>query len=238
MNLATSLRKLRPGKARNALRRRWFEFQTERLELHDAPGTINLGSSYGAWALPTGLIEPSWVCYSVGVGGDITFDMELIQRYDMQIRAFEPVADYIGRALEQASGEPRFTAHQVAIATSDGPLRMQVTHDAQSQSVSPAGLYESSEFVEFEGRSLPSLMAELGDERIDVLKLDIEGGEYDLMPTLELKALGVKVFSIQLHHTGSVSDARKLIQGLREDGYVPVACLPPVRLTFARAELL
>lgn len=237
MSVAT-LQKLRPTKVRNALRRRRFEYQIPRIEFHDAPGLIDLGSAYGGWTVPGELIRPSWVCYSVGAGADITFDLELIHRYGVEVRAFDPISEYIEIATKEAADEPRFSARQAAIAAGDGPLRMQRTHDPRSQSVSSAGLYESSEFFEVPGRTLPSLMAELGDERIDLLKLDIEGGEYEVIPTLDLRALGVNIFSTQLHHVGSVKSARKLIQGLREHGYEPVACRPAVKLTFARADLL
>jgi hypothetical protein len=50
--------------------------------------------------------------------------------------------------------------------------------------------------------------------------------------------MGVKVFAIQLHHTGSVRKARRLIADLRRSGYEPVACRPSVKLTFVRADLL
>jgi hypothetical protein len=36
-------------------------------------------------------------------------------------------------------------------------------------------------------------MNELGDERIDLLKLDVEGAEYDVIPSFDLAALGVRV---------------------------------------------
>jgi FkbM family methyltransferase len=233
-----NLKKLRPAKVRNALRRRWFEYQLPRMTLHKAPGVIDLGSSYGGWTIPGELIGPSWVCYCVGAGGDISFDLELIHRYDATVRAFDAVAGYIDSAIEQAGNEPRFSAHQAAIATSDGPLRMQITHDAQSRSVSSARLYESHDFVELPGRTLPSLMTEFGDERIDLLKLDIEGGEYELLPTLELRALGIKIFATQLHHTGSVKEARELIKRLKRDGYEPVACRSAVKITFAHRDIL
>jgi FkbM family methyltransferase len=229
---------LHPSKMRNALRRRWFEYRLPRTALHEARGLIDLGSSYGAWRIPGGLIGRSWTCYCVGAGGDVSFDLELIHRYDATVRAIDAVAEYVESAIEQAEGEPRFSAHQAAIATSDGPIRMQITHDPQSRSVSSAGLYESQNFIELPGRTLPSLMAELGDERIDLLKLDIEGGEYELLPTLDLRALGVKIFAIQLHHVGSVGDARALIAQLRRDDYQPVACRSAVKMVFAQKHLL
>lgn len=230
--------KLRPSKIRNALRRRWFEYRLERTPLRSAPGTIELGSPYGGWIVPGALVEPSWLCYCVGAGGDISFDLALIQRYNATVRAFDPVPEYVQAARAQAGGEPRFSIHQAAIATRDGPLRVQLTHDPSSRSVSAAQLYESSAFAELPGRTLRSLMDELGDDHIDLLKLDIEGAEYEVIPSLHLRELGVKVFATQLHHNGSVRQARGLIAQLRDGGYEAIGCRPAVKLTFARTDLL
>jgi FkbM family methyltransferase len=229
---------LRPAKLRSALRRRWFERQLPRLQMQPAPGLESLGSAYGGWTIPAELLGPSPLCYCIGAGGDISFDMALIERYGATVRAFDAVAEYVALADEQAGDEPRFSVRQAAIATRDGPLRMQLTHDHSSRSVSPAGLYDSHDFVELPGRTIASLTAELGDERIDLLKLDIEGGEYEVIPSLDLRALGVRVFATQLHHNGSVAQARGLIARLRHEGYEPVACRPVVKLTFARRDLL
>ncbi|HEY1834879.1 MAG TPA: FkbM family methyltransferase [Solirubrobacteraceae bacterium] len=231
--------KLRPAKIRAALRRRRFELRVPHTPYREAPGgTVDLGTAYGGWMVPRALIEPSWLCYCVGTGGDISFDLALIERYDVRVRAFDAVEGYVLETRANAGHEPRLTAHHAAIALADGPLLMQVSHDAQSRSVSAAGLYESENYVELPGRTLASLMAELGDERIDLLKLDIEGVEYDLLEELRLSELGVKVFAVQLHHTGSVRRARHLIAQLREDGYEPVACRPAVKMTFVHRALL
>jgi FkbM family methyltransferase len=232
------LAKLRPSKVRSALRRRWFERQVPRTPLRHIGGLLELGSSYGGWVLPCDLIEPTWTCYLVGAGGDISFDLELIHRYGVKVRSFDAVADYVETARADAREEPRFSAHHAAIASTDGPIRMQVTHDPHSQSVSAAQLYDSHSFVELPGRSLPSLMAELGDEQVELLKLDIEGSEYDVLPRLDLPGMGVKVFATQLHHTGTVAQARELIALLRDQGYDPVACRSAVKLTFARRDLI
>ena len=232
------LRKLRPAKLRAALSRRAFEQVLSRTPLRAAPGLADLGTAYGGWTVPEGLIGEGWTCYTVGAGGDISFDLALIERHGATVRAFDAVEGYVQEANAKAAQEPRFSAHHAAIAVADGPLRMQVTHDEQSRSVSSAGLYQSERYIELPGRSVASLMAELGDERIDLFKLDIEGGEYEVIPALDLRALGVKLFATQLHHTGSIGGARRLVAGLRDQGYEPVACRPAVKLTFARADLL
>jgi len=234
----SGLRKLRPTKVRHALRRRWFEYRLERTRLREDVPVVALGSSYGSWLVPVDLIGDGWTCYCVGAGGDVTFDLELIRRYGATARAFDPVAGYIEDAVREAGDEPRFSAHRAAISPIDGPIRMQVTHDEHSRSVSPAGLYDSTSFVELPGRTIPSLMAELGDTCIDLLKLDVEGGEYELLPELDLRALGVKVFAVQLHHTGSVRMAHELIGRLKEAGYEPVGCMSVVKLTFVHRDLI
>ncbi|CAN5643868.1 hypothetical protein BH10ACT11_BH10ACT11_19130 [soil metagenome] len=230
--------RLRPSKIKSGLRRRWFERRLGATPLRPIPGLIELGTTYGGWIAPGALIDPDWVCYCVGAGGDITFDLDLIERYGCTVRTIEAVASLADEARQAGGGVVGHSVIQAAIATSDGPLRMQTSHEAVSRSVSSAGLYDSEQFIELPGRTLPSLMAELGDERIDLLKLDIEGGEYAVLPEIDLPSLGVKVFSIQLHHTGSVSQAKGLIAELNRAGYVTVACRPVVKLTFVREDLL
>ena len=234
--MVSDLHKLRPSKVRKALRRRWFEYWLARIKLSDCTSLLDLGTRYGGWAIPGDVVQPSWVCYCIGCGGDISFDLELIQRYGAKVRAFDAVAEYVELASAKAASEPRFTARQAAISTIDGPVFMQLTHDPQSQSVSEAGLYESNNYVELPGRTLASLAEEFGDEGIDLLKLDIEGGEYDVLPTLDLQAMGVKIFAVQLHHTASVRHARKLIERLRSDGYDPIACRRTLKFTFLHRE--
>lgn len=234
----SAVAKLRPAKIRSALRRRWFERNVPRLALAPMPGLVDVGTGYGGWTIPVELVRPDWTCWCVGAGGDISFDLALLDR-GATVRSFEPAPSYVEHAREQAAGRERFTAQQVAIATEDGPLRLQVSHHEGSSSVSSANLYDTeNSFIEVPGRTLASLKDELGDARVDLLKLDIEGAEYDVMRGVDLRALGVSVFSTQLHHTGSVADARALIAAVKAQGYAAVACRPVVKLTFVRDDLL
>lgn len=235
--MGATVSKLRPAKISNALRRRWFEARVPRRRYAQAP-VVTLGSAYGGWSIPEGVVRPGWVCYCVGAGGDISFDLELIHRYGAVVRCVDPVPEYVRRAREDARGEAAFAAVQAALAASDGPIRMQVTHDPGSESVSPSDLYESDRHIEFPGMTLRTAMAHFGDDHVDLLKLDIEGGEYELMRSLDLVEVGVKVFAAQLHHPGGVREAERLIARLESAGYVPVACKSAVKLAFVRADVL
>ena len=48
-----------------------------------------LGTSYGGWAIPEDLLSADSVCYSAGVGTDVSFDAELIKRYGCKVHAFD-----------------------------------------------------------------------------------------------------------------------------------------------------
>jgi FkbM family methyltransferase len=229
-----TVRKLRPAKVRSAIRRRWFELRLGNLRPEPGPPIVELGTTYGGWKIPGEILDRESVCYCVGAGGDISFDLEVIRRFGARVRCFDPVEAFERSARASAAGEERFSFMRVAIAMRDAPLRMQVHHEPESESVSAAGLYDSGAWVEVQGRTIPSLMREFGDDRIDLLKLDVEGAEYALLPTLDLASYGVRIFAAQLHHTGTVRDALGLIDSLREQGFQLVAERPIVKLTFLR----
>lgn len=231
------VRKLRPRKVSSAVRRRWFEWRIPRLPRVPVDGLVSVGSSYGGYTVPGNLIRSGWLCYCVGTGADVTFELELIRRWDARARSFEAVPHYVEHVRSQVGDQPRLTVDQAALAAADGPVRMQVTHIAGSQSVSAAGLYDTNSYIEVPGRTLQSLMAEYGDSQIDLLKIDVEGLEYELLPTLDLNSLGVKVLCVQLHHTASVRHAKQLLSLLKAGGYELVACRPAVKLTFIRNAL-
>jgi methyltransferase FkbM-like protein len=105
-----------------------------------------------------------------------------------------------------------------------------------SRSLSAVGLYDTDWYIEVPARTLEPFTAELGDDHVDLLKLDIEGSEYDVVPTLDLRALGVRVFAPQLHHTASVRAARSLIEQVRAQGYQPVAIRPVLKIIFLRED--
>jgi FkbM family methyltransferase len=229
-----TLRKLRPAKLRSALRRRWFERRMVRQDYLPGATVVDLGTSYGGWTVPSDMPRDGWTCYSIGVGGDISFDLEIIRRYGMRVRCVEPVLEYVESARATAADCRSLLVLHAAVATHDGPLRMQQTHIPGSASLSSVQLYDTDDWVEVPGRTLESLMAEMGDSRVELLKVDMEGAEYEWFDHVDLVALGVQVLCVEFHHNASVRTARKLIARLRADGFRPVACRPTINLTFVR----
>ena len=168
----------------------------------------------------------------------MSFDLELVRRYGCLTRTFDPSEAFRDRALAQADGDPRFTFLAVAVSPEDGPLKMYEGEDPSVDYHSAANLYGTKPVAEFPGRTIPSLMEEYGDERVDLLKLDVEGLEYEVLRDLDLAELGVRVFCAELHHTASARDAHDLLDDLADQGFRLVHHRRPANLSFLRARLV
>jgi FkbM family methyltransferase len=221
-----------PARLRAAINRRWFNFRLDRLPTRRYAGLVDVGSEWGGWVVPADLIDDSWICYCVGAGSDISFDLGLIKSYGARVRCLDPFEIFRQQAEEKADGDPRFSFKEVALAEKDGPLTMYGARDPLSGSLSAVNLYESERATMVEGRTLSSLMEEFGDDRADLLKLDIEGSEYEILPTLDLSALGVRVLCVEIHPNHSVAQARRLLDGVTAQGYGLVNCKHPTSYTF------
>jgi FkbM family methyltransferase len=231
-----------PSKLLDSLRVRRFRRAFAKLPIESGWDTIYLGTPYGGWAVPDGVIDADWVCYCVGAGGDISFELELMDRYGCEVVSFDPAAEAETIALREAAGRAPFTFMRVGIAENDGVMEMWKASDPSHMALSSANLQRTDETVSVPVRSLSSVMAELEHERIDLLKLALEGYEYELVPQLDLRSLGVKVLDLELNQLVDPQRAAALVQDIRSQGYVPVFRHPGgdyarTTLAFARIDL-
>jgi FkbM family methyltransferase len=223
------LKRLRP-----AVRRRWFAWRLGQIPVEPYAPLVRLGTDYGGWVVPEDLIDESWTCYCVGAGSDVSFDMALLRRYGVTVRSVDPLPEFRRQAEAQAAGDSRFAFFEAALATRDGPLEMYGFEDPEAGSYSQVDLYETRHATTMPGRTLESLMAEAGDARADLLKLDIEGSEYDVLRELDLARLGVRVLCVELHASESAGAGRELLERVRSQGYRLVHREPPTDFTFVR----
>lgn len=150
-------------------------------EMHqNRKGLERHGGAYGGkWLLQDSLNSES-VVYSFGVGEDVSFDLSLIDRYGVLIHAFDPTPRAVsyGRAFEKV--EPNFRMHSYALGEN---VRETVTfHLPEDDShVSCSVVKRNTGTFEVSSKSLGEIMSEFGHNKIDLLKMDIEGAEYRVL---------------------------------------------------------
>lgn len=183
---------------------------------------IRLGTEYGGWWLnPEGLSAAS-VVYSFGIGEDISFDRELIETCGVRVHGFDPTPRSL-QWLKSQSLPEGFTIHAYGIAAHDGKLLLYPPMNSShvSLSVVRRGNEEASP-VELPVKRLVTVMKELGHDHIDLLKLDIEGAEYDVIPDVLESNLTIHQLLIEFHHRFAEFGAKRtglIVKMLKQHGF-------------------
>jgi FkbM family methyltransferase len=159
-----------------------------------------LGSNYGGWALDaTGLDRQSTI-YSFGVGRDISFDLSLINAFGCYVHAFDPTPRSIAWIASQDL-PPEFRFHPYGIAAYDGHASFHPPHNPRHVSYSMLPVPQSAgTTVEAPVYTLRTIMNRLGHDRLDLLKMDVEGAEYAVLAQIDLQAIVIKQLLVEFHH--------------------------------------
>jgi FkbM family methyltransferase len=224
---------LRPVKWRNAVRRRVFRHRlSHALHPTGRVRTTYLGTEFGGWPVPLGALDSDAVAYSVGAGGDVSFDVELLRRVGCEVHSFDP-SPGAARHVAQV-GEPRLAFHPVAIWLYDGVVEMFTAASPDNMALSIPNLQNTRTSVTVPCRSIESIRHELGHEHIDLIKLTVDGCEYKLIPTLDLDGWGTRVLVVAFQHNEPATRALALVKELSARGYEPVARKGATGFTFYR----
>ena len=188
------------------------------LEIH----TIKDG---GWWFHPDALGEDS-IVYSLGSGKDIDFDLALIRRFDLHVHAFDPTPSTVkwlaGRDLPE-----NFHFHPWAVNAEDGVMKLYPrirkdgTRAADIYTLMPTDASRDDAIV-VPAFCLTSILAELGHERLDLLKMDIEGAEYDVLDNLLKSGVKPVQLLVEFHHRfpgNGLGKTAAMIATLRESEY-------------------
>jgi len=183
-------------------------------------------SRAGDWWLCSDALYPGMRVYSLGVGENIDFDLALIETHDAQVYAFDPTPNSIDWLRSRAVPN-NFHFFPWAVAAADGVLFLypRMRHDGSRSKVMFTLLAEpaaAENAVEVPARTLASIARELGHERVDVLKMDIEGAEYEVIRDLLDSPMRPTQLLIEFHHRFAgvgVPPTLEAIAALRAAGY-------------------
>jgi FkbM family methyltransferase len=179
-----------------------------------------LGSDYGGWYTPIDHLSERSICYCVGVGEDITFDLALIERFGCEVYAFDPTprsAEYVERTV--ADKNPRYHFSPIGVWSRDEKVRLYAPRDPQHVSHSALNLQETSDYFDADCRRLGTIMRELGHERIDLLKLNVEGAEYPILHDMVNDRIPVGTLCVELHQPVPVANLFSTLRQLEAAGF-------------------
>jgi FkbM family methyltransferase len=197
-----------------------------RLRVEAEVPVIKLG---GWWFSPDSL-GPDSIIYSLGVGDEIEFDLAIIDRYGVEVFAFDPTPNSIDM-LDASRAPERFNFRPWAISASDGTLELypRLKQDGTKSDVMFTMVPEEAtrdDVIEVPAYCLSTIARKLGHDRIDLLKMDIEGAEYDVLDGLLESPVQPAQLLVEFHHRfveNGLDRAYEIIARLRQAGYRIIA---------------
>ena len=136
--------------------------------------------------------------YGGGVGRDITFEHALAKRFECKVVLFDPSPTGVETMALAENKIPQFHFVPVGLAGSNCTLRFAPPPDLKEGSWYTDG--GSGATIEVPCVDLTTLMKQNGHNRIDLLKIDIEGAEYDVIDHILGNKLRVCQVLVEFHH--------------------------------------
>jgi len=194
---------------------------------------IRVGNEYGGWWVPSSLLNRESICYLGGVGTDISFDLGIIQRFGCKVWAIDPTP----KSIEWISGQSlpaEFTFVPKGLWSTREELKFFAPADATHVSHSAKNLQRTDTYFVAEVQSVKDFMAELGHERVDLIKLDIEGAEHDTIRQMLADGIRPSIVCVEYDQPEPLAWSRTTTKELRRAGY-RVAKVDGLNVTFVRA---
>jgi len=185
-----------------------------------------IGSEYGFVAVPDGMLDANSVVYSVGAGLDIHADVDMARAFGCQVYIFDPTPRAVrhfqtlkektaaGERMYAEAGPPYQATPEVldlliykemALWDKDEPVQFFVPENPDYVSHSITNILAATKSIEVPAYTLATIMRELGHQRVDYLKLDIEGAEFRVVDHILQSGVDVGVIYLEYHYDRNIA---------------------------------
>jgi FkbM family methyltransferase len=176
---------------------------------------IELGkrrSAYNAWVADRGdlikrldyALGSDAVVWDVG-GYEGQWASDIVARFGCRVHVFEPAwqaSEFIRRRF---AANPLVTIHNFALGDTEEETKLNLAGDGSSMIIEPS----RSEVEKIIVRDIVGVWRELGATRIDLMKINIEGEEYDLLNRLIDTNTITKISDVQVQFHDFVPNAER-----------------------------
>ncbi len=185
----------------------------------DCQTTMRFGTRFdgGKWICDPQSIPASSVVYSFGVGDNISFDMDMAGMFGCDVYMFDPSPSVVDSFSHFPTGQACGKGHVSYQPIGLGP-------------VSDAAGHQWDLIIEgkrCETRSLADIARSLHHTHVEILKIDIEGGEFaslqEMLTSQVLLALQVKQLVVEFHlwDDAAFMDFVRTVGALKKQGFLP-----------------
>lgn len=182
-----------------------------------------IGNSYGGFFVNTEGLNNQSLIYSIGIGTDVSFDLELINTYGCKVYGFDPTPKSIQWVKENIN-EPNFIMSEFGISNFSGKKKFYLPKNQNfvSGSMLPLKTVNEKESIMLEFKPLSLAMQANNHDYLDLLKMDIEGAEYDVLEDVLNHNIRIDQIVVEFH-SHLISNGRRkttaMLKLLKRHGY-------------------
>ncbi len=190
--------------------------------------TSFIGTAYGGWYIATGILPQTPRVLSLGIGSDMSFDAAMVRDFGALVTACDPTPIAATTVADAALPPRRFQFFAVAVSDFDGTGSFEPVVNAGI----PSGCFRltraepTADSISVQVRSIDKLIQDNFDGDVDLMKMDIEGAEYQVIAALLNSPWRPRQLAIEFHHrfpAHGLAATTSTIRALRTANYRLVA---------------
>ena len=137
---------------------------------------------------------------------------DIYAKYRCKVVVFEPYEKYAEEINQRFGGNPEITVHTLGLSNKDAVLNIAI--DEESSSIFKADAAANT--AEISLKQAKAFLQAQGYKQIDLMKINIEGGEYDLLDHLIAEGLTQNIHDLQIQFHDFVPDAMTRMKAIQQ----------------------
>ncbi len=181
---------------------------------------ITIGSKKGGWTIPDDYLNNDSIVYMVGAGEDISFDVGIAEKYGSKVYIFDPtprakthfnsLINGVKKNEKVPINNSKTDFYQIknenienlkfielGLWNKEEKLKFYVPKNPEHVSHSLVNLQKTEDYFIAKVDRLSNIMKQLNHNHIDLLKIDIEGAEYNVIESILEDKIKIKVLCVE-----------------------------------------
>lgn len=169
-------------------------------------------------------LNTSSIIYSFGLGLDISFDLSLINKYECMVYGFDPTPKSI-TWLKSLALPQNFVLKEYGIDVITGikTFNLPIKDEFVSGSLLKHQEVSDTRAVDVLMKSFDDIIKETNHKNIELIKMDIEGSEFEVVEMILNSKVVIQQFAIEIHERffeDGHEKVNKLLRIMRSSGYL------------------
>ena len=158
---------------------------------------VRLGSGSCGWLAPAHWTIAAPICICVGAGEDISFDIALADVKGADVYILDPTPRAVIHVTAALGGREDIKFRPWAVWSEDTEVELFEPANPAHVSHSIVNLQSTDRSFVAPARTIVTVMRTFDLDRVDLLKLDIEGAEYAVLDTVLDSHVGVGIINVE-----------------------------------------